>query len=150
MINVFPTTGTDFSGWNPRVDEVALYSDFDTHALDMLEQSEDTRTIRAPGGEIIGIVGVILNRPACGSAWALLSERITMHPIETTKVVRKLMELFASTHELRRLDMLVNGSSQRNIKWAKVLGFQEEGILKGFGDNGEDINIMARYWNVRN
>lgn len=149
MIQSWPTLAKDFADFTPRMDEVALFTDFDDQAFKLLSESAAAMTLYAENDDKIGIIGAHIVRPGCASAWALLSDSISDHPIETTHQVKLLIEAFASANNLRRLDMLVNAGSDRNARWSRILGFEEEARLRYFGDDGEDLLLMVRYWDVR-
>jgi hypothetical protein len=43
-----------------------------------------------------------------------------------------------------RLQITVHSANFLALKWAKVLYFKEEGVLKKFGPDGNDFIMMAR------
>ena len=145
MLTILPAMPSDFENWSFRTEDIAIQADGGQSEY-MLSQSQEAYSIRNVHGQMIGIIGCILQRPGCASAWALMTHRIEKHPIETTKACKKLMESFRRRYQIRRMDMLVNAESERNLKWAVTLGFEEEGELRYFGDQGQSVILLARYW----
>lgn len=148
MIRVRPTVFADLDGFEIRSEELALMTDIADHAVLAVNDSDQSATLLDTDGIILAIVGVKVHRPGCGSAWALLSPEIDHHPVEMTRAIRRLSRKCMEENNLRRLDILVNSESIKNIRWALILGFEQEGILRYFGDKGENLLIMARYRNV--
>jgi len=147
MISSWPSMTKDLADIQIRTDGLATLTDIAEQAMSSIQSSTGAMTLRADDGVVVGIVGVIVTRPGCASAWALLSDSINAYPIETTHVIIDLCDGFAEEYDLRRMDMLCNADNNRNVRWAKILGFMLEGRLKHFGDDGQDLLIMARYWN---
>ncbi len=111
----------------------------------MLQNSMRTVTIR-DGEDVLAIMGLIESIPGCGHAWAVVSDSLQNRGLALTATVRDLMQACRTELKLRRIDMMVLASCRRHIAWALRLGFEEEGVARNYGHNGEDYLYMSRVW----
>lgn len=115
--------------------------------LQMVEQSVASETLRDPkSGRIIAIVGLVLPKAHCGSVWSLICDDIGKRGLSLTKKTLALIDAAAKRFELRRMDMMVREDEIRHVRWAEVLKFEREGVIKHFGPQGENYILFARYW----
>lgn len=94
--------------------------------------------------QIIGCAGVLPVWNGVGEAWTMLSERVrkefslTMH-----REVRRIMIDVCERKKLHRLYCHVLTSYDAGHRWAKALGFKNEGTMKYFGPNKETMDRYA-------
>jgi RimJ/RimL family protein N-acetyltransferase len=97
-------------------------------------------------GRAVGILGLTPRWDGYALGWALFSEEILQYPVELCRESRSLMERFRWMLALRRLEITVDTQHETALRWARFLGFEQEGILRCYGLAGEDAYLMARIW----
>lgn len=65
-----------------------------------------------------------------GTAWVTCSSAIQKHPVQATKIIRRFLKVFMEERKMVKLFTAVAADSKRNLKWAKALGFEEEGLSR--------------------
>jgi hypothetical protein len=95
-------------------------------------------------GRVIGCGGVMLLWPGVGEGWMLPGTDTHRHKLALHRTVgRQIVEL--QDHErLRRLQTIVNVNYPESARWLSRLGFENEGLMKRFGVNGDDYWRLAR------
>ena len=61
-------------------------------------------------------------------AWAVLSDRAGKHMVALTRAVR----LALLNHSAERIETTVLEGFEEGVRWAKVLGFEDEGVRKRY------------------
>lgn len=98
------------------------------------------------GDEPLAIFGVTPMWPHVACGWALLSEQVLRMPVGLTRHARALIEKARSMLMLRRLEISVDTKHEAALRWAKLLGFEVEGVARCYGLKGEDNWRLARIW----
>jgi len=86
-------------------------------------------------GVIIGICGITQITSYMGEGWAYFADIMPKGSIKVIKEIRKFIQ--AQKH-IRRIQCTVDIQNFNALKYARVLGFKPEGILKAYGPNGHD------------
>ena len=97
-------------------------------------------------GKTFAVFGVNPARSHVGFGWALLSEQVLTYPVALTKAAWALIEKAQSILDLWRLEIAVDTKHESALRWAQLLGFEVEGMMRCFGPNREDAYLMARIW----
>lgn len=96
------------------------------------------------GNQAIGIIGGDLLWQGVAEVWAWLSQGIEKYPIEFTKRVIHCLNFHKEKVKLHRYQMNVREKEIKALRWAKTLGFQEEGIMFRYGRDGSNYIMMGR------
>lgn len=91
----------------------------------------DGETVAAVGGFLLQWDGRFL-------AWAVIGAGANMRAL--TRVVREKIDAF----QVRRIEATIDVGFRQAIKWAKMLGFEFEGVLRCAGLNGEDFAMYSK------
>ena len=94
--------------------------------------------------EIIGIAGVVILWPGVGEAWTFLNPSFKRYAKSIHRAVKEKLQEIMDTFNLHRVQTTVLDGFEAGIRWVKRLGFEEEGIMKAYGPNGEDFIRFAR------
>jgi hypothetical protein len=91
-------------------------------------------------GKIICCAGVVNLWTGRASAWALLSWDAgkSMRPLH-----REVLK-FLDRCEIRRVEAYVYPAFEPGHRWARMLGFEFEGLMRAFGQDGNDMAMYAR------
>lgn len=79
-------------------------------------------------------------------AWALFSPRAKPYAMRLRNATMFHVEQLREREALRRLEATVDAGDPTAIRWAQLMGFGIEGLLKAYGPVGEDYLMMARVW----
>jgi len=95
-------------------------------------------------GDPIGAAGIAVVRPGMGEAWSLFSPLIKRFPLALHKAASRLIPEVTKRHNLRRVCAMVDEGDAVAVRWIERLGFEREGLMRSYGDNGEDVFLYAK------
>ena len=95
-------------------------------------------------GQVICAFGCIPLWPGVGECWLLTDVSLPEHRRPFHRVTKLILDSFMSELNLIRLQITVHSENVLAHKWAKVLYFKQEGVLKRFGPDGKDFYMLAR------
>lgn len=93
---------------------------------------------------LLAVVGFCPCFPGTGEFWALISPAVDRCPREFAKKAKSMLETFIVENKLRRVQMLVRAGHDEAFRFAEFLGFEAEGIMRGYGPEGDDYYMMGR------
>ena len=93
-------------------------------------------------GIVIGCAGVLVAdaEPHRGVAWALIAEDIGKDLYHMHKAVKRFLE----GTPIIRVEMSVNYNFDPGHRWARMLGFKAEGVMRKYYPDGSDAIMYAR------
>lgn len=91
------------------------------------------------GGRVVACGGLCIQWEGRGVAWAIISEGAPL--VAVTKSVIHVLGLPGIP---RRVECFVDVSFQEGIRWAEMLGFQREGLMRAFSPDGRDHVLFSR------
>lgn len=109
------------------------------HALPGLDASEPAVMVYA-ADRPIGALGALPHWPGRASCWALLADGIGSLMVPLTRAVTAWLE----TAPHRRLECTCAADDARGHRWANLLGFEREGLMRAYGADGRDYVLYAR------
>ncbi len=89
--------------------------------------------------------GVMVVWAGVGEAWVLGSPDVAKHGKQVYKMCKQGLDAAEKHFNLRRIQATVIEVKFDWIRFAKVLGFKKEGTMFGYGPDGKDYALMARY-----
>jgi hypothetical protein len=89
---------------------------------------------------VIAIAGVALAWPEREVAWSLLSN---CGP-RRFATIHRAAKRFLESRRTRRIEMTVDAAHDSAGRWARLLGFQEEGLMHAYTPDGRDAILYAR------
>lgn len=95
-------------------------------------------------GEVVACGGVVIIWPGVGEAWMRTSPLLERYPVASLRLTKQFLNTAANCLKLRRMQCTVRKGYAPAIKWAERLGFASEGVLRGFGPDGEDYIMFSR------
>lgn len=78
-----------------------------------------------------------------GVAWALISKDAGKHFFAMHRAALGFM----SQCGLRRIEAMIEAGFEPGHRWAKMLGMEQEGLMRGYSPTGVDYYIYARVKN---
>jgi RimJ/RimL family protein N-acetyltransferase len=85
-------------------------------------------------GRIIACAGIAEQGMGIGTLWAFVAQDAGRHFVRLDRCTRRLLTLIS----LRRIEATVEVGFSPGCRWLELLGFQFEGILRKYGQNGLD------------
>lgn len=98
------------------------------------------------GSLVLGIFGVRTHFNGVGSLWGITSDAMMNYGPDLTKGLKKFLGDGARACEIHRLDLTVKADYAQGIRWAKVLGFEHEAVLRQYGPDKADYVQMVRFF----
>ena len=99
-----------------------------------------SRSITDSAGNVLLCCGVIPFHENRVHAWTLLSGRASRHMPFLVKSVLGFLESLPC----RRVEMTIRQGFSAGVKWARILGFTPEGVMRAYAENGDNCILYAR------
>lgn len=96
-------------------------------------------TVRA-GDAVLGCGGLVIEWPGRGVCWAVVSRHAGPHFREIHRAVAGFMKQVPC----RRIEVVVKADFAAGHRWAKLLGFMREGLMRAYSPAGDDYQLYAR------
>jgi hypothetical protein len=92
----------------------------------------------------VAVIGMTMASPGRGIGFGIMSKSIKEHHFAIPRATRFLSYYMAETYGVHRIEMTIRADKPHLRKWAKFLGFKEEGLMKKYGPTGLDYYLCAR------
>lgn len=92
----------------------------------------------------IAIFGTFIIWDGVGEAWAVFTEECRRYPIAMTKGANAYFDIITILYGLHRLQITVKKKDERAVRWARRLGYIEEGLMIEYSSDKEDTYMMRR------
>jgi len=117
-------------------------------ALDVLAKPGYAASLKKAGpafsamvdDEIIASLGVIPQWTNRAVAWGLVGEKANRHLLAVHRAVTRFLDMT----EYRRIETSVATQFAEGHRWARMLGFVNEGTMRAFTPDGRDCDLYAR------
>lgn len=129
------------------LDPKAIYDSDRTvqHRADMMLKNPTSRIFTVCSeGKPIAVLGTHKCFAGTWELWSIMGTEIEKHKIETAKICKRLLDSSAVTFQVKRYQSVCTARFEKAQRWFDFLGFQKEGTLRSFGEDGEDYHIYAR------
>src|SRR5512135_915288 len=98
------------------------------------------------GDKFMGCGGVIQKWPGVGELWLNVTEEMRKRPLILVRIVKDMVARMQMHGHYHRLQMQVAVDDERNIEFAKFLGFELEGIMRRNGPDRKDHALFAKIY----
>jgi RimJ/RimL family protein N-acetyltransferase len=78
--------------------------------------------------------------------WFIAKNDVWNYPITIAKAVKQNIDYLATSNNIKRLQTAVRADFGIGIRFAKWLGFNNEGLMKSYGFDGSDHYRFARIY----
>lgn len=78
--------------------------------------------------------------------WFIAKNDVWNYPITIAKAVKQNIDYLATSNNIKRLQTAVRADFGIGIRFAKWLGFTNEGLMKSYGFDGTDHYRMSRIY----
>lgn len=76
--------------------------------------------------------------------WMLTGRLIEKYPTKLIRAAQRVIDNVEIELQSHRLQMVVNASHPKSLRFAEALSFLPEGVLKAYGPNGADFVMLSR------
>ncbi len=96
-------------------------------------------------GECIGVCFLRRLWAGRGEFQLLLGHRVgAIEMLAIHRKAKELLDVVAAKHGLRRIETVVRTSFEQGHRWAEMLGFDSEGLLRRYAPDGSDYTMYSR------
>jgi hypothetical protein len=138
--------------------EVRAFKPADLYAIAVQhQQSEVFDSIKTPGygeslqaagpaftavanGEVVACAGVIVQWASYSRAWAVISMNAGPYMTAITRNIRRWLKF----NNTGRIDCAVDCGFDAAVRWASLLGFEQEGRMRRYTPEGRDCFLYAQ------
>jgi L-amino acid N-acyltransferase YncA len=92
----------------------------------------------------IAVIGIIRVWEGYAQVFTVTTEKLKRCPMAFHKRVRDLLNSVVKPLRLRRIETQVRSDFDASKKWLNALGFEQEGLMKKYGNTGKDYYLYAR------
>ena len=96
------------------------------------------------GEQPVEVVGGAETVPGVLHVWGRVGEGVPECRFAFHRTCKALVQYFGAKMRARRIQMHVHEGYEMGIKWAKALGFDQEGVMRKYGVDGSAFVLMAR------
>lgn len=113
-----------------------------TEAVDRMAVMGSAFTLRDMDGRVLLIAGIAQIDPGYGHCWTFQSRHSGPWMLRITRAVAQYLDLRMAKH--RRLEMMVRADFAQAHRWARLLGFTDEGVMDCAAPDGCDMVRFGR------
>lgn len=98
-------------------------------------------------GEIVVSAGIFKLWEGTGEIWIYYGDDsyTPKRRISVIKTMRRYLAIFMRELKLNRIQGGVRADRPQFIKFAKLFGFKEEGLMRNYSKQNDDVLMMAKY-----
>ena len=142
-MQIQPTTREDIETLAAQLGDRQRRDLLATRELDPAIHEEQMSTCFA-AGEPIAIAGVLqFTDPGFLVAFAFLGKRALEHRLTLTRWGKACVRTTIERFDPRRIEITTRSDLRSHGEWAEVLGFEFEGVMAAWGEDGSDHDRYA-------
>lgn len=96
-------------------------------------------------GRIVLMGGILQVSVHTGHCWTMVSTYAPGHGIQLFRALKRHLEAMMRDMKLHRIETSNQADAAEHHKWCKLLGFQEEGLMRYYDDEKRDYIRFAKY-----
>lgn len=101
------------------------------------------KTVLAPNGEIVGLMGVVKMHEGVGHLWSVMTPKIATYAKSATRIFKKVLKYIINIHSLHRIQCEVLAKERSWIRWLQIFGFEIEGVMEKYTTDKQNVIRMA-------
>lgn len=125
----------------PRAVDMANHSVFFDEMMGICEDPKNHSFTIMDGEFLVACGGVYYLWPGVGTAWLLGSDHIPKKKIAFHKLASTALDKAIKKGSFHRVQSIVRADFPEALGWNRLLGFEIEGMLKGYAPDGMDCFI---------
>ena len=145
MISVTFATPEDIhAAYEHRKDLYASEKDILSNALSYQKRGY-VLTLKDESGNIGCVVGAHSPIEGVLEAFAITTKYLDLRPLGYTRQLKRILAKIGE-QAAHRVSITCRKGERSALRWADVLGFQSEGILRKYGSDKSDYILFGRVW----
>jgi hypothetical protein len=138
MLKIRPYTHND-------VHEINLDYEFNSASRNGLLNHDNIIAVTLEDdGKILAVGGVHVMWFGAGEAWVLVSGDALQAPTSFARYAKRMFGSILQDTQLRRVQASIHVDDDRAYRFAEWLGFENEGVMRKYGVEGDDYYRMAK------
>lgn len=138
-MHIIPFSGEHLQRIDLQDAQRRFFASFDDAYVQALKGGGPAYTAEADG-RVIACGGIMLQWPGRALVWSLLSRHAGRHFVALHRCVSKRLD----EANVRRLEAVVDATFEPGHRWVRLLGFEREGLMRGYAPDGRDHVLYAR------
>jgi hypothetical protein len=127
------------------VDEIDLGYGFSSTEKDSFKSHNNVVGLTArKDKDIVVMGGVHVLWQGVGEGWIMVSKNAHKMPVTVARYADEFFDVIMDEANLQRVQASVHSEDAQAIRFARWLGFENEGLMKKYGPDGKDYYRMAR------
>lgn len=95
-------------------------------------------------GEIFAVGGAHIMWSGVAEAWVLISPNGKKHGTLFARYAKRRFEGILKENNIKRMQATIHSTDAEAMRFAEWLGFEEEGLMRSYGPEGDDYIRVAR------
>ena len=95
-------------------------------------------------GKIVMMGGVHVMWQGVGEGWLVMSKHAHSMPKTVARYADEFFDVIMNEANIQRMQASINATDPRSVRFARWLGFENEGLMRKYGPDGTDYYRMAR------
>ena len=97
-------------------------------------------------GKVVASAGLVPLWPGCAEAWMIGGDKTEQHAVTIARQLRIRLRDAMWHRDIRRAQANIHHKFEKAIRLAEWLGFENEGLMRQFGVEGDDYYRFALLW----
>lgn len=147
MIKLIPYHPEHLNLIEAKEEDIARYGEINGDTYIALSENGVAFTA-IEDGRILVIGGILQTSMHTGYCWTLISKHASKGGVKVFRLVKNQLEAMMRDMKIHRVETSNLRDAVDHHKWCKLLGFEEEGILKKYDDRKRDYIRFAKIMEV--
>lgn len=144
MIELIPYDSAHMDIFKQTPDDVERYGKVSSEMVNPMAENGVCFTAISDG-RILVVGGVLQTTQHTGYCWTMVSEYARGQGLSLIRTTKNQLEAMMEGMKLHRVETSnIKGSDEQNL-WCKLLGFQNEGVMRYYDDKKRDYIRFAKY-----
>jgi len=100
--------------------------------------------VKDPEDKLLAVAGLFEIRKGVGEVFTIPSVMVDRYALGYFRSIKKMAEYYLFCRGYHRLQLTIAEGWDQGRKWARKLGFKEEGFMEKYGPNGESEHLFGR------
>lgn len=128
-----------------HIEEIETAFDFCAAARGKFRNGQDVVGYTLVDGEkIVATAGIHIMWPGVGEGWLIMSKHAVEYGRSVARYAYRGFDSIMADNGLHRVQASVSSLDPEAVRFARWMGFENEGIMEKFGPDGSDYYRMAR------
>lgn len=147
MIKLIPYEPEHMDLFEQTEEDIARYGVYDSKTPNPMAEYGTCFTAIADG-RIVVVGGILQMSTHTGKCWTMVSKHASKCGISVFRMVKNQLEAMMQAMKMHRVETANIETAEEHHKWCRLLGFQQEGKMKYYDDEGRTYIRFAKFMEV--